>query len=93
MAASDGISADWAGRVAVTAVDANTAAAYAASGAPEPIAAAVPAMPATCARYPPASMTTGDRRSASEAATGATTAAGASCATATSPATAVPPRL
>ena len=63
------------------------------AGTAAAIATAVPAIPAVWARYPPASRATGDRRSATEAATGATIAAGTSCATATNPATAVPPRL
>ena len=82
---------DCAGRVVVTAADATTAAAYAASGTPAIIATAVAAIPAACTRYPPASRNTGERRSATAAATGARTAAGTSCATATSPATAAPP--
>jgi len=48
---------------------------------------------AACATYPPASRNTGERRSARDAANGATTAAGTNCATATSPAMAAPPRL
>ena len=56
-------------------------------------AAAVAAIAAACIRYPPASKTAGERRSARAAATGATTAAGTSCATATSPAIVAPPWL
>ena len=48
--ASDGISVDWAGRVAVTAVEATTAAAYAANGIPPAIATAVAPIPAACTR-------------------------------------------
>jgi len=70
-----------------------TAHAYAATGTPAQIAAAVAAIPVACTRYPAASRTAGDRRSATAAITGASTAAGTSCATATSPATVAPPRL
>jgi len=48
--ASDGISVDWAGRVVATAVEATTAAAYAASGTPPAIAAAVAPIPAAWTR-------------------------------------------
>src|SRR5262249_18829952 len=54
-------------------------------------AAAVAAIAAACPRYPPASRTTGDHRSATAAANGASTAAGTSSATAIRPATVAPP--
>jgi hypothetical protein len=47
---SDGISVDCAGRVAVTAVEATTAAPYAANGKPPAMATAVAAIAAACTR-------------------------------------------
>ncbi len=89
---SAGTSAAWAGRVVTTAVAATTAPRYASSGGePARMNTAVAASATACTAYPPARISTGERRSAIDATNGATTAAGTSWASATRPEAVTPP--